>query len=113
MAKKSPTKGLIGPVFCIVIGAVLAVLISAYGKTPILQPEAGECGLACLAMVANAHGLYLDLTGLATESRADVGGRCIARAPQGVGMGAGAGVGGEATIKDSASQPAGSLTAGV
>ncbi len=32
--------------------------------TPILQSEAGECGLACLAMVAKAHGLYLDLADL-------------------------------------------------
>ena len=32
--------------------------------TPILQSEAGECGLACLAMVAKAHGLYLDMADL-------------------------------------------------
>ena len=32
MAKKFPPKGLFGAVFCIVIGAVLAVLISTYGK---------------------------------------------------------------------------------
>ena len=32
MAKKFPPKGLIGAVFCLVIGAVLAVLISTYGK---------------------------------------------------------------------------------
>jgi ATP-binding cassette subfamily B protein RaxB len=29
--------------------------------TPILQSEASECALASLAMVANAHGLQLDL----------------------------------------------------
>ncbi|MCK5792895.1 MAG: peptidase domain-containing ABC transporter [Ketobacter sp.] len=34
-------------------------------KTPvILQSEAAECGLACLAMVANHHGLNTDLTHL-------------------------------------------------
>ena len=32
--------------------------------TPILQSEAGECGLACLVMVARAHGLYLDMADL-------------------------------------------------
>jgi ATP-binding cassette subfamily B protein RaxB len=32
--------------------------------TPILQSEAGECGLACLAMVAKTHGLHLDLADL-------------------------------------------------
>ena len=32
MAKKFPPKGLVGAAFCIVIGAVLAVLISTYGK---------------------------------------------------------------------------------
>jgi hypothetical protein len=80
--------------------------------TPILQSEASECGLARLALVAKAHGLYLDLAGLATESRADGEGRCVARAQKGVGMGAGAGFGGEAAVKDSASWPAGRLTAG-
>ncbi len=34
----------------------------SYGKVPvILQTEAAECGLACLAMVASAHGLRTDL----------------------------------------------------
>lgn len=32
MAKKFPPKGLVGTAFCIVIGAVLSVLISTYGK---------------------------------------------------------------------------------
>jgi len=32
MAKKFPPKGLVGTVFCIVIGSVLAALISTYGK---------------------------------------------------------------------------------
>lgn len=31
---------------------------------PILQSEAAECGLACLAMLANAHGLRVDLPAL-------------------------------------------------
>ena len=31
---------------------------------PILQSESSECALACLAMVANAHRLHLDLTEL-------------------------------------------------
>lgn len=31
-------------------------------RTPVIhQSEAGECGLACIAMVANAHGLEVDL----------------------------------------------------
>ena len=30
----------------------------------VLQSEAAECGLACLAMVANAHGMHLDLSEL-------------------------------------------------
>lgn len=30
--------------------------------TPILQSESSECGLACLVMVARAHGLQLDLS---------------------------------------------------
>ncbi len=34
----------------------------AHGRVPIvLQAEAAECGLACLAMVARAHGLETDL----------------------------------------------------
>ena len=32
--------------------------------TPILQSESSECGLASLAMVANAHGLHVDLSDL-------------------------------------------------
>lgn len=32
MAKKIPPKGLIGSLFCYVIGSVLAALISTYGK---------------------------------------------------------------------------------
>ena len=31
---------------------------------PILQSEAAECGLACLAMVSGAHGLHIDLAEL-------------------------------------------------
>ena len=31
---------------------------------PILQSEAAECGLACLAMLANAHRLRIDLAEL-------------------------------------------------
>ncbi|MCJ1883129.1 peptidase domain-containing ABC transporter, partial [Pseudomonas nitroreducens] len=30
----------------------------------VLQTEAAECGLACLAMVAGAHGLHTDLAAL-------------------------------------------------
>ena len=37
-------------------------------KVPlILQTEAAECGLACLAMVAGAHGLVLDLPAMRTR----------------------------------------------
>lgn len=32
--------------------------------TPILQSEAAECGLACLAMIANYHGYKIDLNSL-------------------------------------------------
>ena len=32
--------------------------------TPILQSEASECALACLAMVAQAHGLHIDIADL-------------------------------------------------
>ena len=31
---------------------------------PILQTEAAECGLACLAMIANSHGRRIDLPGM-------------------------------------------------
>ena len=31
---------------------------------PVLASEAAECGLACLAMIANSHGHDLDLTRL-------------------------------------------------
>jgi len=35
------------------------------GKLPqIFQTEATECGLACLAMIANYHGHQVDLNGL-------------------------------------------------
>jgi ATP-binding cassette subfamily B protein RaxB len=30
--------------------------------SPILQSESSECGLACLVMIARAHGLQLDLS---------------------------------------------------
>jgi ATP-binding cassette subfamily B protein RaxB len=39
-----------------------ALLFGGARKVPlILQTEAAECGLACLAMVASAHGLTMDL----------------------------------------------------
>ena len=31
---------------------------------PLLQSEAAECGLACLAMLSSAHGLRIDLAEL-------------------------------------------------
>jgi len=41
---------------------------SGFSKlTPILQTEAAECGLACLAMVANYHGHKIDLNSLRRE----------------------------------------------
>lgn len=30
-------------------------------KHPIIQSEAAECDLACLAMVSSSHGLHVDL----------------------------------------------------
>jgi ATP-binding cassette subfamily B protein RaxB len=33
-------------------------------RTPIIQTEAAECGLACLAMVAGHHGHRLDLAAI-------------------------------------------------
>ena len=45
---------------------------------PLLQSEAAECGLACLAMLSSAHGLRIDLAELRQRfsislKRADLG----------------------------------------
>jgi ATP-binding cassette subfamily B protein RaxB len=49
------------------------------GRTPlILQSEAAECGLACLAMVAGAHGLATDLSTLRARGGASPRGSSLA-----------------------------------
>lgn len=42
----------------------LRIGFGGLGTPVILQNEAAECGLACLAMVAAAHGLHVDLPAL-------------------------------------------------
>jgi ATP-binding cassette subfamily B protein RaxB len=44
----------------------------------ILQTEAAECGLACLAMVAGAHGLHIDLPSLRARFRISMKGTTAA-----------------------------------
>ena len=46
---------------------------------PILQAEAAECGLACLAMVANRHGHKLDLVGLRHRYPTSIQGTTLAQ----------------------------------
>ncbi|MEO7243998.1 MAG: cysteine peptidase family C39 domain-containing protein, partial [Rubrivivax sp.] len=48
-------------------------------RTPlVLQAEVGECGLACLAMVAGAHGLQTDLAALRARDAASLKGSTLA-----------------------------------
>ncbi len=49
----------------------MAGLMSAVGSLSMLirQTEAAECGLACLAMVANHHGYETDLASLRRRRR--------------------------------------------
>ena len=46
---------------------------------PILQAEAAECGLACLAMVANRHGHKVDLVGLRHRYPTSIQGATLAQ----------------------------------
>ena len=46
---------------------------------PILQAEAAECGLACLAMVANRHGHRVDLVGLRHRYPTSIQGATLAQ----------------------------------
>jgi ATP-binding cassette subfamily B protein RaxB len=46
---------------------------------PILQAEAAECGLACLAMVANRHGHKVDLVGLRQRYPTSIQGATLAQ----------------------------------
>ena len=60
-------------------GAVLALLGARAGRVPlVLQTEAAECGLACLAMVAGAHGLDTDLPTLRERFRISMKGATAA-----------------------------------
>ena len=47
--------------------------------TPVLQSESSECGLACLVMVAQAHGLRLDLAELRSRFAVSLKGETLAQ----------------------------------
>ena len=52
---------------------------SLFNRTPvILQTEAAECGLACLAMIASFHGHQINLNGLRAQHAASLRGSTLA-----------------------------------
>lgn len=52
---------------------------SLFNRTPvILQTEAAECGLACLAMIASSHGYHINLNGLRAQHAASLRGSTLA-----------------------------------
>lgn len=52
---------------------------SLFNRTPVvLQTEAAECGLACLAMIASFHGYHVNLNGLRAEHAASLRGATLA-----------------------------------
>lgn len=52
---------------------------SLFNRTPvILQTEAAECGLACLAMIASFHGYHINLNGLRAQHAASLRGSTLA-----------------------------------
>lgn len=52
---------------------------SLFNRTPVvLQTEAAECGLACLAMIASFHGYHVNLNGLRAKHAASLRGATLA-----------------------------------
>jgi ATP-binding cassette, subfamily B, bacterial CvaB/MchF/RaxB len=61
-----------------------SLIFSGGSKLPmIFQTEAAECGLACLAMVASAHGLRFDLPGIRARLSVSLKGMNLAQLVEG------------------------------